>query len=52
VLVRISTLCVGITVVLPLNITYMWEPLPLERSNLAPLLFSQRWNSTLFTCLQ
>jgi len=46
--VRISALCVGITVVLPFRVTYIWEPLPRERSNFAPLLFNHRWNSALF----
>ena len=46
--VRISALCVGITVVLPFSVTYMCEPLPRERSIFAPLLFNHRWNSALF----
>jgi hypothetical protein len=44
----ISVRCVGTTVVLPYRVTYMWEPLPRERSNFAPLFFNRRWNSALF----
>jgi len=46
--VGISVRWVGITVLLPFRVTYMCEPLPRERSNFAPLLFSHLWNSALF----
>jgi hypothetical protein len=42
-------LCDGTTVCLSPNVTRICEPLPLFESNVAPLLFSQRKNSEVFT---